>query len=96
MRLASGAETILVPEVPHDMDEITARMEQSFALGKRHSIVIVAEGVGSGEDVAKALTDRCPTLEPRVTCLGHIQRGERRRQPTGTWPAALAILPCAS
>ncbi len=73
--LASGAETILVPEVPHDMDEITERMKQNFALGKRHSIVIVAEGVGSGEDVAKALTDRCPTLEPRVTVLGHIQRG---------------------
>ncbi|WP_145939679.1 6-phosphofructokinase [Paenibacillus glacialis] len=73
--LASGAETIIVPEVPFDMDEIAERMEQNFAHGKRHSIVIVAEGAGTGEDVAKQLVERCATLEPRVTVLGHIQRG---------------------
>lgn len=73
--LASGAETILVPEVPYDMDEIAERMKQNFAHGKRHSIVIVAEGAGNGEEVAKGLVERCSTLEPRVTVLGHIQRG---------------------
>ncbi|KAF4325367.1 hypothetical protein G195_000971 [Phytophthora kernoviae 00238/432] len=73
--LASGAETILVPEVPFDMDEVADRMKANFAHGKRHSIIIVAEGVGKGEDVAKELMERCPTYEPRVTVLGHIQRG---------------------
>lgn len=73
--LASGAETIIVPEMPFDMDEIAERMKQNFAHGKRHSIVIVAEGAGTGEDVARQLVERCPTLEPRVTVLGHIQRG---------------------
>ncbi|CAI6026770.1 ATP-dependent 6-phosphofructokinase [Paenibacillus sp. JJ-100] len=73
--LASGAETILVPEVPFDMDEVADRMKANFAHGKRHSIIIVAEGVGKGEDVAKELMERCPTFEPRVTVLGHIQRG---------------------
>ncbi len=72
--LASGAETILVPEIDYDLDEISNRMAENFALGKRHSIVIVAEGVGKGEDIAKGITER-NGIEPRVTVLGHIQRG---------------------
>ncbi|MFI2858517.1 6-phosphofructokinase [Paenibacillus sp. JSM ZJ436] len=73
--LASGAETILVPEVPYDMDEIADRMKENFEKGKRHSIVIVAEGVGRGEDVAHALKERHASIDARVTVLGHIQRG---------------------
>ncbi|MHA6529793.1 6-phosphofructokinase [Paenibacillus sp. BAC0078] len=73
--LASGAETILVPEMPYDLNEVADRMRDNFAKGKRHSIVIVAEGVGKGEDVAQALKDRHASLDARVTVLGHIQRG---------------------
>lgn len=73
--LASGAETILVPEMPYDLNEVADRMRDNFLKGKRHSIVIVAEGVGKGEDVAQALKDRHATLDARVTVLGHIQRG---------------------
>ncbi|MED4602488.1 6-phosphofructokinase [Paenibacillus validus] len=72
--LASGAETILVPEVPFDLDEISNRMAENFAQGKRHSIVIVAEGVCKGEVIAQEITKR-NGIEPRVTVLGHIQRG---------------------
>ncbi|WP_019911826.1 6-phosphofructokinase [Paenibacillus sp. HW567] len=73
--LASGAETILVPEMPYDLNEVADRMRDNFTKGKRHSIVIVAEGVGKGEDVAQALKDRHASLDARVTVLGHIQRG---------------------
>lgn len=73
--LASGAESILVPEVTYNIDEVSQRMKYNFECGKRHSIVIVAEGVGRGEDVAKEIVARCPSVEPRVTVLGHIQRG---------------------
>ncbi|MNV63383.1 6-phosphofructokinase [compost metagenome] len=73
--LASGAETILVPEVSYDLNEVADRMKANFDHGKRHSIVIVAEGVGKGEDVATALKERYPSIDPRVTVLGHIQRG---------------------
>lgn len=73
--LAAGAEAILVPEVPYNMDEIADRMRENFENGKRHSIVIVAEGVGKGEDVAAALKERHSSLDARVTVLGHIQRG---------------------
>ncbi|GIP56840.1 6-phosphofructokinase [Paenibacillus sp. FSL W8-0186] len=73
--LAAGAETILVPEVPFDLNEVADRMRSNFDNGKRHSIVIVAEGVGTGEEVVKAIKERQPSLEPRATVLGHIQRG---------------------
>jgi len=72
--LASGAETILVPEVPFDLKEVADRMKTNFAKGKRHSIIVVAEGAGKGEDVAQKITDYSG-IEPRVTVLGHIQRG---------------------
>ena len=73
--LASGAEAILIPEVPYNLNEVADRMKQNFDGGKRHSIVIIAEGVGRGEDVADALKERYPSIDPRVTVLGHIQRG---------------------
>lgn len=72
--LASGAEAILVPEVNYDLDQIAKRMKDNFDSGKRHSIIIVAEGAGKGEEVAKSIQER-NGLEPRVTVLGHIQRG---------------------
>ncbi|WP_426452332.1 6-phosphofructokinase [Paenibacillus sp. S-38] len=72
--LASGAETIIVPEVGYDMDEISNRMAENFAQGKRHSIIIVAEGVCGGDEISAEITKR-NGIEPRVTVLGHIQRG---------------------
>lgn len=72
--LSSGAETILVPEVPFDLKEVADRMKTNFAKGKRHSIIVVAEGAGKGEEVAHQITENSG-IEPRVTVLGHIQRG---------------------
>jgi 6-phosphofructokinase 1 len=72
--LASGAETILVPEVPFDLKEVAARLTENFQKGKRHSIIIVAEGVGSGDEIGRKLQDMTG-MDPRVTVLGHIQRG---------------------
>jgi len=72
--LASGAETILVPEVPFDLAEVSNRMAENFRAGKRHSIIVVAEGAASGQDIADAITQN-NGIEPRVTVLGHIQRG---------------------
>jgi 6-phosphofructokinase 1 len=72
--LASGAEAILVPEVPFDLKEIALHMKQNFQNGKRHGIIVVAEGVGSGESIARQIMEHSG-IEPRVTVLGHIQRG---------------------
>lgn len=72
--LASGAESILVPEIPFNVEEVADRMKENFVNGKRHSIIVVAEGVGSGEEIAKAITSRVE-IDARLTVLGHIQRG---------------------
>ncbi|GAE36993.1 6-phosphofructokinase [Halalkalibacter akibai] len=77
--LAGGAETILLPEIENNMGDIIDRLDRGAKRGKKHSIIVVAEGIGSGVDVAKDIEKRT-NLETRVTVLGHIQRGG---SPTG-------------
>ncbi|QSO51967.1 6-phosphofructokinase [Alicyclobacillus curvatus] len=72
--LAGGAESILVPERPFSMDDIIRKLERGVARGKKHSIILVAEGAGRGMDIGKYLSEHTG-FEVRVTVLGHIQRG---------------------
>ncbi|MCR6111627.1 6-phosphofructokinase [Bacillus sp. A301a_S52] len=72
--LADGAETIMIPEVNEDMEDIIKRLKRGHQRGKKHSIIVVAEGVGSGVEIGKVIQDKTD-LETRVTVLGHIQRG---------------------
>lgn len=82
--LAGGAESILIPEMPHDLDEVCDRIVQGHALGKAHSIVIVAEGLdgdphaktqeSAGFRVGRVISERTG-FEVRITVLGHLQRG---------------------
>lgn len=72
--LAGGAESILVPERPEDLSSIVERINSGVARGKKHSIVVVAEGAGSAEEVGKLIAEKTNS-ETRVTILGHIQRG---------------------
>lgn len=77
--LADGAETIVIPEADYEMTQIISRLKRGQERGKKHSIIIVAEGVGSGFDFGKRISDETK-METRVTVLGHIQRGG---SPTG-------------
>ncbi|NLW07027.1 MAG: 6-phosphofructokinase [Clostridia bacterium] len=72
--IAGGAEIILIPEYPVDYDLIVERLERGRKRGKLHSIVVVAEGVGSAFEIGREIARRT-RLESRVTILGHIQRG---------------------
>lgn len=72
--LAGGAETILCPEYEYNMDELIVKLNRGHNRGKKHSIIIVAEGVGSGVDIAKEIEAKTG-FETRVTVLGHVQRG---------------------
>ncbi|RFU67731.1 6-phosphofructokinase [Bacillus sp. V59.32b] len=72
--LAGGAETILVPEYNSSMDEIVTKLRRGHERGKKHSIIIVAEGVGSAVDFSKKI-EKATGFETRVTVLGHVQRG---------------------
>ena len=72
--LAGGAETILCPEYDYNMEELISKLNRGHNRGKKHSIIIVAEGVGSGVDIAKEIEMKTG-FETRVTVLGHVQRG---------------------
>lgn len=72
--LADGAESILIPEAPEQIEEIVMRIKRGHDRGKKHSIIVLAEGVGSGFEVGKQITERT-NVDTRVTVLGHIQRG---------------------
>lgn len=72
--LAGGAESILIPEIPFQLEDVIAKLERGVARGKRHSIIVVAEGAGSGIEIGKYLQHHTG-FDVRVTVLGHIQRG---------------------
>lgn len=72
--LAGGAESILIPEIPLDLAEVVLSIKRGIARGKRHSIIIVAEGAAKGTDVAQTIQE-LSGLETRLSILGYIQRG---------------------
>ena len=73
--IAVGATTILVPEVPFDFEEdVIGRMLFTQRTGKKHFIIIVAEGVGGVTEISKRIQESTG-IESRATILGHVQRG---------------------
>jgi 6-phosphofructokinase 1 len=72
--LASGAESILIPEIETPLDDVSRRILNAHARGKSHSIIMLAEGYGHGFDVARTIQAQSG-LETRVIVLGHLQRG---------------------
>ena len=73
--IANGAEKILLPE-EHDYDEakIIADIKESRKRGKKHYIIINAEGIGDSMNMAKRI-EKETGMETRATILGHMQRG---------------------
>lgn len=72
--VASGAEYALVPEREFDLSEICQQLRQRFEEGRDNAIIILAEGVAKGQDIADSIKDAIG-FETRVTVLGHYQRG---------------------
>ncbi|MCX5999057.1 MAG: ATP-dependent 6-phosphofructokinase [Chloroflexi bacterium] len=91
--LAGGADAILIPEVPTDVDKLCDMLKKRNERGKRFSIVVIAEGTrltgdgavdprqtGYGKQggvgvVLERIVQERTGLDPRVTLLGHVQRG---------------------
>jgi 6-phosphofructokinase 1 len=76
--IAGGAEAIVLPEEPTDPEELAAEIGRSYARGKSHALIIVAEGARYNADAcARYFREHAGRLgfELRVTRLGHIQRG---------------------
>ncbi len=72
--LAVGAESIIIPEKTYEIQDIVAKLKKGIERGKKHSIIVLAEGVCSAGELAAELLNNYQ-LETRISVLGHIQRG---------------------
>ncbi len=73
--IAVGASAVLVPERPVDFEkDVVERIRNSRLAGNTHFMIVVAEGAGSAVDIGKGIYEALG-IQPRVTVLGHIQRG---------------------
>lgn len=76
--IGAGAEEILIPEEDMGLDRLLISLEKSRRSGKTSSLVVVAEGDKTGEnvfDLASYVEENLPQYEVRVSILGHMQRG---------------------
>ena len=72
--ISVGATAILVPEHNNTVDDVIEKIEATRKLGKKHFIVMVAEGVGGVDEMAKKI-EEVTGIETRGTISGHVQRG---------------------
>lgn len=74
--VASGADAIVTPEHPFDIKRIAASLKQSFAEGKDHGIIVLAEGAMSADKFKDELL-KYGDFDARANVLAHMQRGGR-------------------
>lgn len=72
--IAVGATAILVPEVEYKVEDVIKKIRETQKTGKKHFIIVVAEGVGGVEKIAEEI-EKSTGIESRATILGHVQRG---------------------
>jgi len=72
--VGGGAEIILVPEVPTDVNAVCRKLSANKKRGKLSGIVVLAEGVGCAEEFATVIAEKTK-MSVRSTVLGHMQRG---------------------
>ena len=73
--IACGAISVIVPEIKLNLErDIVNRMKRTQKTGKKHFIVVIAEGCGDTTEIAKQITEKTG-IDTRATILGHVQRG---------------------
>lgn len=72
--IAGGAESIVIPEVELDIDAIINKIKNGKKRGKKHHIIVAAEGALDAYELAKIIEEK-GAIETRVTVLGYVQRG---------------------
>lgn len=72
--IAVGASYIIIPEKPYSLDEVIKRMKETLKTGKRHFVIVVAEGIGGVANLAKRIEEETG-IESKSVILGHVQRG---------------------
>jgi len=74
--LGGGCEDVIIPEMKLDLNRICHEIVEGNLKGKISWILVVAEGAGKAEDIAKKINE-ITSLETRAVVLGHVQRGGR-------------------
>jgi 6-phosphofructokinase 1 len=72
--IGGGAEEALIPELNFDLDRICHEIIEGNIRGKISWIIVVSEGAGRADDIAKKITESTG-LETRIVVIGHVQRG---------------------
>ncbi|MFA9397514.1 MAG: 6-phosphofructokinase [Clostridiaceae bacterium] len=72
--IAGGAESVIIPEKGFNKDELCRSIIEDKQHGKQHNLILLAEGVGGANDLAKQV-EEITGISTRATILGHIQRG---------------------
>ena len=72
--IAGGAEYVLVPERPYDLDEIAKSLIKSKLRGKTSNMIVLAEGAGNRDEIISYLNEKAG-VDIKKTHLGHVQRG---------------------
>lgn len=72
--LSGGAELTIVPEMDYNIEDICRNIIDGKNRGKTHNLIVLAEGVGGANELAKQIQD-FTGISARATILGHIQRG---------------------
>ncbi|MDW5299667.1 MAG: 6-phosphofructokinase [Sedimentibacter sp.] len=72
--LAGGAEMVIIPEVEYNIDEVCDKIMQGRARGKKHSIIILAEGAGDAKNISEII-EKKTGVGTRYSVLGYTQRG---------------------
>ena len=72
--ISTGATAVVIPEIEYKYEDVLSKIKDSMNSGKTHFIVIVAEGVGCAEELAKNI-EKDTGVITRASILGHVQRG---------------------
>ena len=72
--IAGGAEAIIVPEIPMNIDKLCENIRENSSKGKTSDIIVVAEGAEKADNLA-ILIKHLTNCSVRTMVLGHIQRG---------------------
>ena len=72
--LAGGAEMVIIPEIEYNIDEVCDKIMQGRARGKKHSIIILAEGAGEAKEISEQIENKTGIIT-RYSVLGYTQRG---------------------
>ncbi len=72
--LAGGAEMVIIPEVDNNIEEVCDKVLQGRARGKKHSIILLAEGAGDAKELSEKI-EKITGITTRYSVLGYTQRG---------------------